>query len=312
MRAVRNTEHGIDVVDVPDPEAGDDEVVVQVRSTSICGSDLHLVDLGPLPHTLGHEFAGFTDDGTAVAVDPSRPCGTCDQCARGATHLCRTGSHRTLGIGDDGGMADAIAVPPSALIPLPDGLSPESACLVEPIGVATHATRLAGLTGGERVAVVGAGSIGLAGVVAARESASEVGLVARHDHQRAAGERLGAGAIDGEYDVVLECAGTESALATAVDLCAPGGQVVFLSTHWGPVTIPSLPAMMKELGFQWSYTYGGHDHGSDLGDAAALLASDPDIADTLITHRFPLDDAAEAFRVAGDRAAGAIKVTLEP
>jgi threonine dehydrogenase-like Zn-dependent dehydrogenase len=69
---------------------------------------------------------------------------------------------------------------------------------------------------------------------------------------------------------------------------------------------------MKELGFQWSYTYGAHDHGTDLDDAAALLASDPTIAETLITHRFPIDDAAEAFRVAGDRAAGAIKVALEP
>ena len=69
---------------------------------------------------------------------------------------------------------------------------------------------------------------------------------------------------------------------------------------------------MKELGFRWSYTYSAHEHGTDLGDAAALLASDPTIADTLITHRFPLDDAAEAFRVAGDRAAGAIKVTMEP
>ncbi len=312
MRAVRNTERGIEVVEVPDPVAGDDEVVVQVQSSSICGSDLHLIEYGPIPFTLGHELAGVTEDGTAVAVDPSQPCGTCDQCTTGAAHLCRTGAQRARGISSDGGMSDAISVHRTSLVPLPDGLTPSTACLVEPIGVATHAIRIAGLSGGERVAVVGAGGIGLAAIAAARGPADEVGLVARHEAQRAAGERLGGVPAEGEYDVVFECAGTESALATAAELCTPGALVVFLSTHWTPVAIPGLPALMKELGFRWSYTYNAHEHGTDLGDAAALLASDPMIADTLITHRFPLDDAAEAFRVAGDRAAGAIKVTMEP
>ncbi|MCJ7437105.1 MAG: hypothetical protein MUP97_05010 [Acidimicrobiia bacterium] len=69
---------------------------------------------------------------------------------------------------------------------------------------------------------------------------------------------------------------------------------------------------MQELGFRWSFTYGHHEHGSDLGDAAALLAGNPAIAETLVTHRFPLEEADEAFRVAADRASGAIKVVLEP
>jgi threonine dehydrogenase-like Zn-dependent dehydrogenase len=312
VRGVRNTERGIEVVDVADPVADDDQVVVHVQSSSICGSDLHLIEYGPIPFVLGHEFAGVLDDGTAVAVDPSQPCGTCDQCTGGAKHLCRTGSQRARGISADGGMCDAIAVDRTSLVPLPDGVTPDTACLVEPLGVATHAMRIAELAGGERVAVVGGGGIGLAAVAAARPTASEVGLAARHDAQRAAGERLGAVGIEGEYDVVFECAGTESALEQAADLCAPGARIIFLSTHWTPVPIPGLPALMKELGFRWSYTYGAHEHGSDLGDAAALLASDPTIADTLVTHRFPLDEAAEAFRVAGDRAAGAIKVALEP
>ena len=111
---------------------------------------------------------------------------------------------------------------------------------------------------------------------------------------------------------MFECAGTESALAKAATMCRPGGLILFLSTHWMPVPIPGITAAMKELDFRWSYTYGGHDHGHDLTDAVSLLANDPNIAATLITHRFPLDDAAEAFRVAADRGAGAIKVVLEP
>jgi len=311
MRAVRNTERGIEVVDVPEPVGGG--TTVAVRAAAICGSDLHMLSYGPSPVTFGHEFAGALDDGTPVAVDPTLGCGTCDQCTSGAVQRCRTGMERVLGIGRDGGLADMAVVTPHSLVPLPDGLRVEDACLVEPLGVAVHGVGQAELTGGERVVVVGAGAIGLASVAAARARTDDVGLVARHDTQRAAGERLGATAASGEYDVVIEAAGTESALQQAAELCRPGGTIVFVSTHWEPVAIPGLPALMKELRFRWSYTYGAHDDGRrDLDDAAALLASNPEIAKTLVTHRFPLDAAPEAFRVAADRAHGAIKVVLEP
>jgi len=299
------------VLDVPEP-AGDGPHV-QVVSSGICGSDLHLVELGPLPATLGHEFAGRLDDGTPVAIDPSRPCGTCDQCRTGAPHRCRTGSSRALGIGADGGLADRVVVPDAALVPLPPGLDVADACLVEPLAVAVHGMRLANVTPATRVAVVGGGTIGLAGVAAAVGLGADTGLAARHPHQREAGEQLGAAVVDaGEYDLVVEAAGTEAALAQAADLCRPGGLVLFLSTHWGPVPIPGFPALMKELAFRWSYTYGTHPGGRDVDDAAALLARTPTIASTLVTHRFPLDEAPRAFAVAADRAAGAIKVVLEP
>jgi threonine dehydrogenase-like Zn-dependent dehydrogenase len=310
MRGVRNTERGIEVLEVPDPDG--DGVTVRVRSSGICGSDLHMLAYGPLPVTLGHEFAGTLDDGTAVAVDPSVPCGACDQCESGASHRCRTGTDRLLGVGADGGMADAVRVAPSALVPL-GSVDPGDACLVEPLAVAVHGCRIAAVGAETRVAVVGAGAIGLAAVAATGAHAGEVGLAARYDHQRTAGERLGATALTTEYDVVVDAAGTEASLAQAAELCRPGGTVLFLSTHWTPVDIPGLPAMMKELDFRWSYTYGTDDDSQrDVDAAATLLASTPAIADTMITHRFALDDAAEAFRVAADRSEGVIKVVLEP
>ena len=176
-----------------------------------------------------------------------------------------------------------------------------------------HGLRLADVGGGQRVAVVGAGSIGLAAVAASHATGCEVALEARHQPQQVAGERLGATiGPAGEYDVVIEAAGTESALARATELCRPGGTVLFLSTHWSPVPIPGMAAAMKELVFRWSFMYGTHAGTRDLDSAGALLARDPEIAATLITHRFPLEDAAEAFRVAADRKAGAIKVVVEP
>jgi threonine dehydrogenase-like Zn-dependent dehydrogenase len=314
VKAVRCTSEGVTVTEVPEPEPDRSGRTVTVVAAGICGSDLHLVDRGPLPFTLGHEFAGRLDDGTPVAVDPAGPCGTCDQCTTGAPHRCRTGSDRMLGISMDGGMAERVAVSDQALIPLPAGLGVADACLVEPVGVAVHGMRVAGVTAATGVAVVGAGAIGLAAVAAARGlGCDDVALVARHHHQRVAGERLGASlVVRGEYDVVVEAAGTEAALADAAERCRPGGVVLVLSTYWQPVAVPGIPALMKELTFCWSYTYGPHRGGRDLDDAAALLAREPEIAATLVTHRFPLRDAASAFRVAADRAHGAIKVTLEP
>lgn len=312
MRAVRQAGAGVAVVEVPEPERGGRTLAV--RASAICGSDLHLLDLGPLPVTLGHEFSGILDDGTPAAIDPGGPCGSCDQCRAGAGHRCRTGSGRMLGVAVDGGMAERIAVREDAVIPLPGGLDAADGCLVEPLGVAVHGLRIAAVTSATRVAVIGAGAIGLGAVAVGRGlGCREVGLVARHGHQRVAGERLGATVVDdGEYDVVVEAAGTEDALATAAGLCRPGGEVLFLSTHWQPVQMPSIVALMHELTFRWSYTYGTHPGGRDLDDAAALLAGDPDIAATLVTHRFPLEEAPAAFRVASDRRHGAIKVVLEP
>jgi 2-desacetyl-2-hydroxyethyl bacteriochlorophyllide A dehydrogenase len=314
MRAVKHTDAGIEVVDVDEPMLAAEEndiVVVHVQSSSICGSDLHMLAWGPQPFVLGHEFAGVLDDGTPVAVDPGIRCGVCALCAGGLRHLCSDSV--TLGVARDGGLAERVLVRRDALIPLPAGLPPDQACLVEPMGVAMHGMATAGIAGGERVAVVGAGSIGLTAVAAAAASRCEVGLEARHEAQRAAGERLGArGPADGAYDVVFEAAGTQSAIDRALQLVRPGGLVVFLSTFWEPVTLPSLPAMMKEATLKWAFTYSEHGGGRDLDTAAALLARRPEIAETLITHRLPLEETPEAFRIAEQRAAGAIKVVLEP
>src|SRR5437660_763868 len=117
MRAVRRTERGVEVVEVPEPTDGG--VRVRVRASGICGTDLNMVEMGPLPVVLGHEFAGELDDGTPVAVEPIVPCETCDQCTTGNYHLCRRGTPIYVGIGRDGGMADEVRVPDRTLVPLP-------------------------------------------------------------------------------------------------------------------------------------------------------------------------------------------------
>jgi len=313
MRAVRVENGEVAVVDVPAPTGPG--VRVRVSSAGICGSDLHLLaspDLPPLEVTLGHEIAGITDDGTAVAIEPLSPCGRCEMCTRGDYNLCADSAAMIHGIGLDGGMADEVWVPERALVPLPAGLTPADASLVEPLAVLVHSFRRSAVNPTERVAVVGGGTIGLCAVAVARARGCEVALVARHDSQREAGERLGASEVHGEYDLVVEAAGTESALATAVELAKPAADVSIPGIYWGSVAMPGMALCFKQVSLCPATLYGRHGGGRDIDAAAALLATTPALAPTIITHRFPLDAATEAFSVASDRASGAIKVVLEP
>jgi threonine dehydrogenase-like Zn-dependent dehydrogenase len=312
VRGVRHTARGIEVLDVPDPEGDPDgnEVLVEVAAAGICGSDLHLLGFGPLPVTLGHEIGGWLEDGTPVAMEPNRRCGECDRCVRGDTQLCRNGL--LGGVAIDGGMADYVLVTEEQVVPLPDGVAVGDASLVEPVACSVHALRRVGIEPGMRVAVVGAAALGLGAVAAAVDAGCEVGVAARHPHQLAAAESLGAVPIEGRYDVVVDAAGTASAVEQAVALARPGSSIALLGTHWDGLQAPGLPLSTKELSLVSAFAYGRHARGRDSDDAAALLAAVPELAPAMITHRFPLDDAAEAFRVAADRAAGAIKVVLEP
>lgn len=310
MRAARNTDNGIAIVEVDEPDGSG--IRLDVRASSICGTDLGFVAMGVQGFTYGHEFAGIAPDGRAYAVEPTIYCGSCDSCQAGNTQRCTSADQANLGIFRDGGLADAAVVPEYSLVALPTGLDVRDACLVEPGAVAWHGMRRAAPVDGERVVVVGGGSIGLLAVAAARQMGFEVDLEARHRHQIEAGERLGAGRPSGDYDVVIDAAGSESGLARCADLARQEGRVVLLGVYHGLVPFPGVPGLVKELSIINAMAYCRHDGIRETDEVAAMLAGNPEIARTLITHRFPLDDVAEAFRVAGDRAAGAIKVVLEP
>jgi threonine dehydrogenase-like Zn-dependent dehydrogenase len=309
MRAVYYDEGNVELREMR--ELPDEGKKVHVRSAGICGSDLHILKMKwPMPCVAGHEIAGVLDDGTPVAVEPLIPCGECEYCRGGDYNLCQLVI--TLGIGRNGGMADEVIVPERSLVYLPSNVDVKDACLIEPLAVAVHGMRKAGVNAKERVAVIGGGAIGLSAVAVAGSSYAEVGLWARYSHQMEAGSLIGAREIDGLYDLVVECAGTASAVNQAVKLCRPNGKILMLGTHWEGVSFSQLATMLKELTIVNSYTYAASGSGRDVDIAAALLARNPEIASALITHRFPLAEVKQAFMVAGDRKAGAIKVLLEP
>jgi 2-desacetyl-2-hydroxyethyl bacteriochlorophyllide A dehydrogenase len=309
MRAVKATADGPAVVEAPEPEGAG--LLLEVAASSICGTDEGFMAMGPLDFTFGHEFAGYVD-GIPYAVEPTISCSQCEQCLAGHTQRC-VGEHSNLGIFCDGGLADRVRVPHQNLVSLPPGLDVQDACLVEPAAVAWHGVDRARITPGERVVVVGGGSIGLLAVAAARQAGHEIDVALRHPHQRAAAERLGGGEPSGSYDVVIDAAGSESGIARCAELASPGGRVVLLGVYPQSVPVPGAMTLIRELAWIGAMAYGRAPDGTrDVERAAQMLGDNPDIARTLITHRFELDDAKEAFRVAADRSGGAIKVSLHP
>jgi 2-desacetyl-2-hydroxyethyl bacteriochlorophyllide A dehydrogenase len=286
---------------------------VRVRSAGICGSDLEMIRTGLAVNTLGHEFAGVLDDDVEVAVHPFVGCGECAHCTSGNPQRCRESTSHMYGIFLDGGMADEIVVEPSCVTHLPATVRLEDASLVEPIAVSLHACYRAGIEPGMRVGVVGAGSVGLLTGAVARHLGADVGIAARHPAQQLSAEALGL-KVDPtrDCDVVIEAAGTASGFDDAVTRTRRGGTVVLVSTTWEPISISFLNAQMRELAIMPAFVYGEAHGEREFDRAARILSEHAEIPPALITHRFGLDDAAEAFRVAGARAEGAIKVVLHP
>jgi threonine dehydrogenase-like Zn-dependent dehydrogenase len=310
VRAVRTTSEGVGVVTVGDPVGTG--VEVSVAASGICGSDLHLVAFGPSEVTLGHEFSGTLADGTPVAVLPMAPCGRCARCIAGEGQQCAQALGTLYGIARDGGLAERAIVEPACARPLPVGLPVRDACLVEPLAVALHGIHRATAPAGARVLVIGAGPIGLCTVAALRADGAEVDLLAHRPERIEAGEALGArDASATGYDVVYDAAGTQGSMDTAIDRVRPGGTIAVLGTFWDPVSLGA-GYQLKEVTLVPAFAYGHHHDDAEFDDAISLLARSPDLPRVLITHRFALDDAAEAFRVAADRESGAIKVALEP
>ena len=307
MRAVRNAPPTVEVVDVDEPE-GDGELV-RVAATGICASDLNYLQYGST-QIAGHEFAGVLADGTAVAVEAIFGCGACAQCEQGNYNRCERGP-TALGMTDPGGMCEWFRAPRHALVPLPSGLDVKDASLVEPASVGWHACHLGQIGPDTRVAVVGAGAIGILAAASAQTmGASDVAVEARHPHQQQARERIGATAPEQGYDVVVETAGSESGLHRAVELARPGGTVVYVGVY-GDITWPHHTAFMKEVALRPSLGYCGHHGRREFAEAADMLATHPELANMLITHRFPVGDAPDAFDVAQDRSNGVFRIVVE-
>jgi len=335
-QAVMTGLRAIEVRDVEPPSPGPGEVLIRLRSVGVCGSDLHFYrGEFPVPQgsVLGHECAGEVAGlgegvtvwapGDRVALELFVVCLTCEQCRSGNYHLCP--SRNGYGLNMPGGLREYMTVPAYALYRLPDEIDFELGALCEPLAVAVHGLRLVDLRFGERVGVLGAGTIGLMAIAAAKAmGATYVAATARHPHQREMARQLGADAVFdadtgvpqmtaalGGADVVVETVGGEAAtLGQALGIIGAGGRISVLGAFTKPVSIHPILFFLKEARIVGSNCYGRPGRRSDYELAIEIMRRHADQLRSVITHRFPLDDVAQAYATADDKSSGAIKVQV--
>jgi len=299
----------------PNPEAG--QVLVEIKFTGICGSDLHYFNHGfcgrfvpKRPFALGHEFSGIVREvgsnvqslsiGDEIAVDPSMPCGSCNHCRSGHYNLCLNMKFFGSASCDphiDGSMGEFVAVPSSNCYVLPKGIDLAQASLLEPLSVAMHAVRQVGNISGKSVLITGGGPIGQLILRVARAfgayrvTMSDVNAFAR-DFALASGANAAINPVDenawqanGHYDVVIEASGVPSALSNGLEVVRRGGTVVLVGTLPELFSLPGNLIMSKE----WKL-FGSFRFAHVFQDAINMVAAGQINLDGIVTDIYCFDE----------------------
>jgi len=317
MRALRWDGPGrVHAVDVPVPRPKDGWALVDVARCGLCGTDLHICS-GHHPRAvpglvLGHEMSGTlaTDAttvggvlpaGTKVVVNPLLSCGHCATCLAGRPHTCA--NLKLLGIDAPGGAAERVAVPEGSLVPLPTEADLDAAAFAEPLAVAVRAVRRSRLALGEDVVVVGAGPVGLAVALSARQAgAASVRVLETAPARREVASGLGLDVADpqdgpapdapGEgVPVVFDCASHPAVAARVGALAAPGGRVVVVGIYPGLTPIDLQAVSFKELEVIGTRVYAR----DDLHTAARMITSGAFDPRPLLTRVVTVDEAPQAI-----------------
>jgi L-iditol 2-dehydrogenase len=336
----------IDEVDVPQLQAG--EALVRVRACGICGTDAHILKgafdgIWPphFPFTQGHEVAGevvavaegvdMVKPGDRIVADDHRPCLTCRMCRTGRYVLCETagqlkpGGHRLTGHDTDGGFAEYLNYPQYVLHKIPDSISFDESVIINTATTALNAINRSRIMPGDTVLVVGPGLMGLCALQLALASGSPKVIVTGRGDRLKMAKELGAwetvdttqedtvGRImeltDGRgADVVLECAGSNEAMKSAMASVRRGGRVSLTGVNGNQ----EVPFITDKIVLDEVDIYGVRSHPNTWEATIALVAAGKLDTSRLVTHRFPLEKFMEGLDIFVNRKEGCIRVVINP
>ena len=336
MKALQIQSEGVSVLqDIPQPSPKDGEVLVRVRHVGLCGSDLNtfkgLNPLVQLPRVPGHEIGGEVVEvganvpaeyalGKRVIVMPYTNCGQCSSCLKGRLNACK--SNRTLGVQQEGGLAEFIALPYGKLI-INETLAPHHLALVEPLSVGFHAAARGKVGPGDKVVVIGCGMIGMGAVAGAAHFGAEVIALDTSDEKTSLALEFGAShainagdadvqeqilALTGGHgaDVVIEAVGLPATFTQSIDLACFAGRVVYVGYAKQPVSYQTQFFNLKELDIHGS-------RNATMADFEAVIEflERRQDADKLISKVFPLSQADQALPYWDAERASTLKVVIE-
>jgi len=341
MRALvkAKPERGIWLEDIDKPTVGHNDVLIKVKRTAICGTDIHIYQWDdwarktiPVPLAVGHEFYGEVvecgvevkgfDVGDRVSAEGHVTCGVCRNCRAGRRHLCMN----TVGVGVNraGAFADYLCVPAFNVFKLPDAISDEMASILDPLGNATH-TALSFDLVGEDVLITGAGPIGIMAVAIAKYAgARHVVITDINDYRLDLARKMGAsvalnvtsGSLDQTmtdlgmeegFDVGMEMSGNASAFRDMLRTMHHGGKIALLGIPPDEMAIDWNQVIFKGLVIKGVY---GREMFETWYKMSSMLQSGLNV-EPIITHRFPLEDYEEAFQLMESGQSGKIILNWE-
>ena len=331
--------------DAADPAPASREVLIRVRVVGICGSDVHgyqgKTGRRNPPMIMGHEIAGdvvATGDavtkvtvGDRVAVDPVIYCNQCAYCAAGQTNICK--NRRVVGVSIqnetiNGAMAELIAVPEHVVNRLPDDLTYEQGALIDPLAVAVHGVKMAGNLENKRVAIIGAGQIGLFALQSCIAFGAEsTTVIDISDSRLSVAKDLGADAVlnaasftagkrdfkeacqaAGGFDVVIEAVGAEQTIQQSLYLVKSGGIVVLMGLGQKEAAIDAHHLVENEITLKGTYIFVE----KDLPDAIRLFQAGAVNIAKMISRVEPLEKGPEMFAALATENSKIFKVLLVP
>jgi L-gulonate 5-dehydrogenase len=310
------------------------EVLIKVLFAGVCGTDLHAYrgtqPFISYPRVLGHEIAGEIAEigedvkgrrkGDLVTVDPVFSCGKCYACRVGRRNCCR--DVKVMGVHIDGGFSEYITVPSNIVYEAPHGISPEILALTEPLSIGVQASNRANICGEDKVAILGAGTIGLASLLIAKTKDCKVIVADLIPRRLKLAKELGADRIvnvkeedlmgvitefteeDGA-SVVIEATGSPQAVEDSIRIVSPAGRIVILGLTNKSVKIFPMELIRKELDFR-----GSRLNNKLFPYTLGLLPSMEDKVRKLVTHRFHIKDINVAFELLDKHSEKVIKVFL--
>jgi len=332
-----NSPGDFSVVERPDPTPSGDTAIIRVHRSGICATDIATIEghstVAVYPITPGHEFVGTVEfappnsgyqSGDWVTMYPTQGCGKCAFCVSGTPNYCR--DFRVFGVHRDGGsFAERIAVPVNQLIRVPRRLRDETGALIEPLAVGVHANRRADPRPGQRIAIIGAGTVGtMVAQVARARGLTDIVLADRLESRRSLCKDLGFSqfvhsdgaelAEDlkrfGRRDITFDTACTRETLNAAVETLTPGGKLVLLGFphDTGDIPLAYVRAYKWELSVLLSRNYAP----VDFADSITLLEAGHINASRMITGTWPLKDFATAYTELKARPGKHVKVLIAP
>lgn len=302
--------------DVPEPVPGPGEVRLEIETCGVCGSDIHAYygehPFISFPIQPGHEFAGRIDMlgpdvigwqiGQRVTAEPSLVCGECENCRNGRYNICY--NLKVIGCQTDGAMAHYLVVPANKLVELPPAMSYEQGSFVEPLAVGVHALRKAGVGPESRVLILGAGTIGMMALFAARGmGVTEITMTDLVDDKLDMAVELGAKygvnprkttlkefclktyGHELAFDAAVECVGVQATVSDALPVLKKGGKLVLAGVFPKDVSVNLGLVQDREIEMIGTLMY----QMDEFEEARDLIVSGKAPVDRLISARYPLD-----------------------